>query len=122
MQDNPNSLSSFQPNSAYSDPTFGECFPANCYKAFGLRLFNSTYTFVYGAGLYSFFDQYDQGCLVTENCQTLMVSLEQSEGIYLYALSTKAAKYMVEVDQVFLVPQFPNMNNFCQTVALFEYP
>ena len=122
MQDNPNALSSFQPNSVYSDPTFSECYPANCYKAFGLRLVNSTYSFIYGAGLYSFFDQYDQGCLVTENCQTLMVSLEQSEAIYIYALSTKAAKWMVEADQTYLVPQSSNQGTFCQTVALFEYP
>ncbi len=83
---------------------------------------NSTYIFVYGAGLYSFFNNYDQGCLITESCQTLMVSLEQSEGIYLYALNTKAATNMVEVDQVAIVPQAANPNGFCQTLAIFEYP
>ena len=122
MQDNPNSLSSFQPNPVYSDPTFTECFQAPCYKTFGLRFFNSTYVLVYGAGLYSFFNNYDQGCLLTESCQILMVSLEQSEGIYMYSLSTKAALNMVEVDQVAIVPQAANPNGFCQTCALFEYP
>ena len=122
MQNNPNSLSSFQPNSRYSDPTFDECYQATCYKTFALRLFNSTYTFVYGAGLYSFFNNYDQGCLLTESCQILMVSLEQSEGIYMYALNTKAAVNMVEVDKVAIVPQAANPNGFCQTVAVFEYP
>ena len=122
MQDNPNALTPFPPNSAYSDPTFSECYLPTCYKTFGLRIFNSTYIFTYGAGLYSFFNNYDQGCLLTENCQTLMVSLEQSEGIYLYALSTKAAQNMVEVDQVAIVPQAANQNGFCQTVAVFEYP
>lgn len=122
MQANPNALSSFQPNPKYSDPTFSECYPRLCYKTFGLRVFNSTYAFIYGAGLYSFFDDYDQGCLITEDCQTLMVSLEQSEGVYLYALSTKAAEYMVEVDQTPLVLGSDNPSTFCQTVALFEYP
>ena len=51
-----------------------------------------------------------------------MVSLEQSQGIYLYALSTKAATNMVEVDRVAVVPQAANANGFCQTVAIFEYP
>ena len=122
MQANPNALSSFQPDPKYFDPDFSECYPRICYKTFGLRLFNSTYSFIYGAGLYSFFDDYDQGCLITENCQTLMVSLEQSEGIYIYALSTKAAKNMVEVDTIPLVPGVMNPSTFCQTVAIFEYP
>ena len=122
MQDNPNALSSFIPNPVYSDPTFDECYQATCYKTFGLRFFNSTYILVYGAGLYSFFNNYDQGCLITESCQILMVSLEQSEGIYVYALSTKAATNMIEVDGVAIVPQAANTNGFCQTVAIFEYP
>jgi glucan 1,3-beta-glucosidase len=122
MQNNPDSLSSFTPNPVYSDPTFEECYQAVCYKTFALRFFNSTYIFVYGAGLYSFFNNYDQGCLLTESCQILMVALEQSQAIYTYALSTKAALNMVEVDQVAIVPQAANKNGFCQTVAVFEYP
>lgn len=122
MQDNPNAVSEFVSNSDYSDPTFEECFEAICYKTYGLRIFNSTYVFTYGAGLYSFFNNYDQGCLLIENCQTYVVSLEQSEAVYLYALSSKAALNMVEIDQVAVVPQAANTNGFCQTVAVFEYP
>ncbi|KAK0259993.1 hypothetical protein B0A54_09477 [Friedmanniomyces endolithicus] len=122
-QDNPNSLDPFAPNSVYSDPTFAECsIIAICYKTYGLYLFNSTYIFIYGAGLYSFFNNYDQGCLLTENCQEYSVGMAQSEGIYIYALSTKAASVMVEIDQVAVVPQARSPNGFCQTVALFEYP
>jgi glucan 1,3-beta-glucosidase len=99
-----------------------ECFVATCYKTFGLRLYNSTYILIYGAGLYSFFDNWDSGCLLTEQCQQLMVSLEQSEGIYIYALNTIAAVNMVEVDLVAIVPQAANPNTFTQTVAVFEYP
>jgi glucan 1,3-beta-glucosidase len=123
MQNDPNSLNAFTPQDVYSDPTFDECgIVDTCYKTFGLRLFNSTYVYTYGAGLYSFFNNYDQGCLLTESCQWLMVSMEQSEGIYLYALSTEAATNMVEVDQIPLVNQADNTNGFCQTVAIFEYP
>ena len=122
FQDNPNSLTPFTPNSAYSDPTFSECYTANCYKTFGLRIINSTYVFSYGAGHYAWFDNYDQGCLLTENCQQLMVSLEQSEAVYLYALCTKAAANMIEVDGVAIIPQEANMGFFLQTVGLFEFP
>jgi len=122
MQNNPNALNPFLPNTAYSDPTFEECYLPTCYKTIGLRIFNSTYVFLYGGGLYSFFNNYDQGCLLTENCQQQMVSLDQSEAIYLYALSTKASQNMVEVDQVSVIPQGANGNGFCQTVACVEYP
>ncbi|KAK4550136.1 hypothetical protein LTR36_003103 [Oleoguttula mirabilis] len=122
MQDNPNALDPFSPNTTYMDPTFSECYQSICYKTYGLRIFNSTYIYIYGAGLYSFFDNYDSGCLVQEGCQQFMVSMEQSEAIYLYALNTKAATNMVEVDQVALVPQEANPNGFCQCVAVFEYP
>ncbi|KAK4998198.1 hypothetical protein LTR66_002539 [Elasticomyces elasticus] len=122
MQDDPNALTPFPPNAAYSDPTFSNCFIATCYKTYGLRIFNSTYIFNYGAGLYSFFNNYDQGCLLTESCQENMVAVVESEGIYLYALTTKASTNQVTVDDVAIVPEAANVNGFGQTLAVFEYP
>ena len=124
MQNNPNALAVFTPSSRFSDPDFGWCSPViyTCPKTWGLRIYNSTYIYNYGAGLYSFFNNYDQGCLLTESCQEFMVSVEESEAIYLYALSTKAATTMVAVDQVAIVPESDNEDSFCQTVAIFEYP
>lgn len=122
MQNNPNSITPFGPVAQYSDPNFSECFLPTCYKTYGLFIFNSTYLFMYGGGLYSFFNNYDQGCLLTENCQQFIFGMEQSEGIYMYALSTKASDNMVEIDKVAVVPQAANRNGFCQTVAIFEYP
>ncbi|KAI9687063.1 MAG: hypothetical protein M1822_002473 [Bathelium mastoideum] len=124
MQNNPNSLTPFTPSSTFSDPDFGWCSPViyTCPKTWGLRIYNSTYIFNYGAGLYSFFNNYDQGCLLTESCQEFMVSVEESEAIYLYALSTKAATTMVAIDEVAIVPESDNADSFCQTVAIFEYP
>lgn len=122
MQNNPNALASFAPQRAWSDPTFEECFASICPKTFALRFFNSTYSLIYGAGFYSFFNNYDSGCLLTRNCQTQIVSLEQSQAIYIYGLSTVAAENMVEVDFVSLVPQAYNTNSFTSAVSLFEYP
>lgn len=122
MQNNPNALTPYTPQAAWSDPTFEECYQSICPKTFALRFFNSTYSLIYGAGFYSFFNNYDSGCLLTRNCQSLMVSLEQSQAIYIYGLSTVAAENMVEVDFVALVPQAYNSNSFCSSVSLFEYP
>ncbi|GAB7356707.1 hypothetical protein MBLNU459_g7413t1 [Dothideomycetes sp. NU459] len=122
MQDNPNALTPFAPLTEWSDPQFTNCFSISCYKTFGARFYNSTYVLVYGLGLYSFFNNYDSGCLVTSNCQENIVSLEESEAIYLYALNTKASSNMVEVDSVELVPQENNVNGFCDTLAIFDIP
>ena len=122
MQANPNALQPFPPLTSYSDPTFSECFATTCFKTYGLRIYNSTYVLIYGTGLYSFFDNYDSGCLLTNNCQQNMVSIEESEGIYVYALNTVGAYNMVEVDLVELVPSGQNTNTFCDTLAVFEYP
>ena len=122
MQNNPNSLEPYSASTVYSDPDFSNCYRPTCYKTWGLRIYNSTYVLVYGAGLYSFFNNYDSGCILTTNCQQNTVSVEMSEGIYLYALNTVATENMVEVDDVSLVPEAYNTNSFCETVAAFEYP
>ena len=123
MQNNPSALSAHQPLASYSDPSaFQNCFLATCAKTYGLAFYNSTSIFNYGAGLYSFFNNYDSGCLTTTNCQQYMVNVEKSEGIYLYGLNTVGVEVMVEVDGVSIVPEGANTNSFAETVAVFEYP
>ena len=121
MQANPDATAGgFTPSATYFDPDFSSCTTAACKKAWGLRVFASSDILVYGAGLYSFFDNYDQTCLATESCQENMVSVECSSDVYLWALSTKASTNMVTVDGTGAVPQSANRDNFCSTVAVFE--
>jgi glucan 1,3-beta-glucosidase len=51
-----------------------------------------------------------------------MVTVEKSQGIYLYGLNTVGTEIMVEVDGVALVPEGANTNSFTETLAVFEYP
>lgn len=120
MQSNPISTKAFPPMAAYNDPTFEHCTTNSCKKAWGLRIVDSSDIIVSGAGLYSFFDNYEQTCLATENCQENMVSLEGSNQVYLWGLSTKASTNMVTVDGKGAVDQKDNRSNFCSTLALFE--
>lgn len=122
MQDNPNALVPFPPNASYSDPTFNDCYAATCYKTWGLYITNSNNVLSYGAGLYSFFNNYDQGCLLTESCQQNIVGVMNSSAIYLYNLNTKASSAMVTIDGVGVVSGQPNLDTFCQTIVLFEEP
>lgn len=121
MQSNPNALTPFTPNAAFNDPTFSTCTTDSCRKSWGLRVVDSSDLFVYGAGLYSFFDNYSQTCLTTESCQENMVSIEGAKStVYLYGLSTKASTNMVTVDGSGVVAQADNRDNFCSTIALFN--
>ncbi|KAI4163230.1 MAG: hypothetical protein LQ342_003163 [Letrouitia transgressa] len=123
-QSNPPATTPFTVNPTFSDPDFSSC-PTNsaapCVKSWGLRILGSSDIHVFGAGLYSFFENYNQDCLATESCQENMVSLEcGNENVYLWGLSTKASVNMVTVDGKGVVPQADNRDNFCSTLAVFE--
>ncbi|KAA8651646.1 exo-beta-1,3-glucanase Exg0 [Aspergillus tanneri] len=119
-QSNPNALTPFKSQPKWKDPDFSSCTTDSCRKAWGLRIMNSSQTYVYGAGLYSFFDNYGQSCLDTESCQENMVEVDCSD-VHLYGLSTKASTNMItSSDGRGLVPQNENESNFCSTIALFE--
>ncbi|KAI9846892.1 MAG: hypothetical protein M1837_003504 [Sclerophora amabilis] len=117
-QSNPNALKPFVPNAAFFDPDFSSCTTDSCRKAWGVRIVGSSDVFVYGAGLYSFFENYDQVCLDTESCQENMVFVDDSQ-VNLFGLSTKASTNMVTTPGG-TVPQLDNRNNFCSTLALFQ--
>lgn len=124
FQSNPNAITPFTVNSAYSDPDFSTSCgsdPDLCPKSWGLRILNSEDIYVYGAGLYSFFDNYSQDCLANESCQTNMVSIENSSDVLLYGLSTKAATNMVTLDGNSAALDSDNRNNFCATIAFFDF-
>jgi hypothetical protein len=48
-----------------------------------------------------------------------MVSIENSDGVHLFGLSTKAATNMVSVDGQSAALDKDNRNNFCATISLF---
>ncbi|KAJ9487235.1 hypothetical protein VN97_g6079 [Penicillium thymicola] len=119
-QSNPTALTPYTPQNSWNDPDFSNCKTNSCRKAWGLRVLGSSDVFVYGAGLYSFFENYAQSCLNSEDCQENMVEVDCSD-VKLYGLSTKAAVNMVTSSSgKSLVPQKPNKSTFCSTIALFE--
>jgi len=108
--------------SQWSDPNFTYCKKndPDCFMSWGLKISNSQNVLVYGAGLYTFFDDYDQTCLNTEDCQDNMVHVHSgSSKVWLYGLNTKANVNMVLVNGVPQVQAAPNMNGFTSTLALW---
>jgi glucan 1,3-beta-glucosidase len=137
FQARPNALVPFRAQASLADPTFADCRTDGCRKAWGLRIIDSTDVFMYGAGLYSFFEHYEQTCLETESCQENMLELQRSKNVWLFGLNTKASTNMVTVSpppqataaphphsdaywQRRVVPQADNRNAFCSTLALFQ--
>lgn len=117
-QANPSAITPFAPQTSIADPQFSDCRSGRCPKAWGLRIIQSQDVLVYGAGLYSFFENYDQTCLQTESCQDNIVEVGEGSRVSLYGLSTKASTNMVTTKGG-TVPQADNRDNFCSTLALF---
>lgn len=81
-----------------NDPTFTSCVGASsafCAVSWAVRIIESSSVYVLGAGLYSWFDNYSQDCLVTENCQERGLEVQQSSDVWIYNLCTKAIQEMV---------------------------
>ena len=126
-QPSPNALTPFPAVSSLNDPDFSSSCagqPANCAMAWGLRIVSSSDLLVYGAGLYSFFNNYSTDCSDqngSENCQNSMVDLEGSNSnVQMYCLNTVGAQNMIVTGGTTTVARYSdNVNVFPDTIALY---
>jgi hypothetical protein len=101
---------------------------------------DSSDVLIYGAGLYSFFENYDQVCVGEQNCQNTMVEIGGAiNNLDIFGLSTKASINMVSTVGGFIpgggdpasgtsrapvtslsVLDIDNRSNFCATLALWR--
>ena len=93
-------------------------------SGWGLRVVNSHDILIYGAGLYSFFDNYDVQCSQIgegARCQKRIFSVEgkKSERVRVYGLNTVGTNKMVTVDGRDVVAWGDNVDGFVHTVAVF---
>ena len=120
-QANPNAEVPFTTNPTYTDPDFSStCTAANCPKTWGLRIINSSSIFQYGAGLYSFFENWSTACLGMNTCQEHMVDVQNSSDVYLWNLNTVGSQYLVSYMDTDIIPYSVNIGTFCDCVVLFE--
>jgi len=120
FQSNPAAPAPFTPQTSINDPDFSVCKTQNvqapCYKSWGLRILNSQNVLVYGTGLYSFFENYSQDCVASNNCQQNMIGVSGGNNIHLYNVNTKASKNMVTLNGWGTAQDKDNRNNFCATL------
>ncbi|RYP46402.1 hypothetical protein DL768_007369 [Monosporascus sp. mg162] len=88
-QDNPTALEPYTVGEWPADPGFEDCAEDFCKKAWALRIFNSTDVFLYGLGFYSFFQDNNLGCALSEECQLPFIETNYAERVWMYNIFTK---------------------------------
>ncbi|CAE6477174.1 unnamed protein product [Rhizoctonia solani] len=79
---------------------------------------DSSKVYIYGAGLYNFFQSYSQACLANYTCQEQILNVDkQSEDIVVFSLSTVGLTSMLSVDSKPVINQNDNRNGFQSNVA-----
>ena len=123
-QPNPLVPQPFSFNREYDDPTFTICknetSPGGvpCKDAWGLRILNSKDILLYGTGMYSFFNNYQQACVPEQNCQENMIRIQNSQ-VQMFAVSTKAAVNMIVDQDRGVVLDEDNRSTFCATLSYY---
>lgn len=110
----PFSISSVFP----SDPIFDHCSPgsASCAFSWGVRVLRSSNVYIYGAGLYSWFQQYGQACVASEDCQDRVFEIEASSRVWVFSLVTKASVEMISPAGGLSVLGKDNKFSYCSIV------
>ena len=117
-QPNPDARIPFAPETKYHDPVL-----AQGESGWGLRVVESQGLRVYGAGLYSFFDNYDVSCAqigAGASCQKRIFSIEGNTDLRVYNLNTVGTKKMITVDGTDIANYEDNIDGFVHSIALFE--
>ncbi|KAI1325288.1 glycoside hydrolase family 55 protein [Xylariaceae sp. FL0255] len=81
-----------------NDPSFSDCLTDSCKASWGLRIVGSSNITIHGkplsylnrAGLYSFYQDYNEDCLATADCQERILEVTGSTGVAIYNLFTVA--------------------------------
>ena len=105
--------------SEWKDPTF----TGHEKAAWGLHVTKSRNILVFGAGLYSFFDNYDNTvCNRPDqiNCQKEVLKVDEESSISIYSLATVGVVHPLSIDHTPVISAVDNRNGFGQTVTVWK--
>ncbi|KAJ7273181.1 hypothetical protein C8J57DRAFT_1317054 [Mycena rebaudengoi] len=105
----------FKTMTNYGDPHF----PPGISMAWAVIVKSSSDILVFGAGLYSFYNNYSQACLATRNCQGHILNIIDS-AVDIFSLVTIGSQFQVSVNGRGVVDQKDNMNGFASTVTVWR--
>ena len=128
-QPNPAASEPYPLNATLDDPNENFYCPSGlvgpCDEAWGLRVDASTNVHVYGAGLYSFFSNYNVTCSnygAGGHCQDKIFVYDQNKtsNLYVYNLNTIGSYGMVYRDNTKLATYSNNLDVFPSTIFFFR--
>jgi len=100
--------------SKWKDPSFD----ANQTSAWGLNVAKSRDILVFGAGLYSFFIDYNATvCSGALNCQSEILNVDPRSDVSIYSLATVGTTYQLSIDSSPVIPASENGKGFSRTVT-----
>ncbi|KAJ2916182.1 hypothetical protein MD484_g4242, partial [Candolleomyces efflorescens] len=108
---------SLNESSKYFDPAlYNESAPS----AWALSIQTSTDIFIFGAGLYSFFQTYFD-CASTRACQSQSANIDRASSVYLFSLSSVGTTKQLSIEGQGIVDQGDNINGFASTVTYWGF-
>lgn len=124
-QSNPDARYPFPTRPEYKDPVFPAPRNTSDAKGWGLRVLDSQSMLVYGAGIYSFFENWSVECANAgdgADCQNRIVSLEGNApgAVSMYNLNTVGTRWMLTVDGKDTINYKPNQGSFADNIALYR--
>ncbi|CAG8905451.1 unnamed protein product [Penicillium egyptiacum] len=111
----------FTPGSFPNDPLFKKCDSSSvvCAFSWAVRIIDSTSIWVLGSGLYSWYSDYSQKCLDTNDCQQSGFEIEQSVDLWIYNLCTRAIVEMVTPFQGIPTYAKDNVNGLLSSILVW---
>lgn len=101
-----------------NDPTFSNCTVGSllCGVSWAVRIIDSSTVYVLGAGIYSWFQDYSQDCVLSNNCQSRGFEVVQSFDLWVYNLVTKAVLEMISPLQETPIYAKDNINGYLSSI------
>ncbi|KAF3228279.1 hypothetical protein TWF191_002784 [Orbilia oligospora] len=106
-----------------SDPRFFDCLiePKVCAVSWAIRFIRSEDVHIYGAGLYSWFQNYDQDCLSNSECQHNVAKIDgESKNLRLNNLVTVGSRLMASNAAGFTILSDRSRNGFASSTLGVE--
>ncbi|KAG1748973.1 glycoside hydrolase family 55 protein [Suillus paluster] len=116
FQPDPAPPTPFGISQVYDDPTFEN----GMNMAWGLWVQSSINIIVFGAGHYSFFQNYSTACLGNTTCQAQIVNTDWSSSVTIYSLTTVGTTYQLSVEGDGVIYWANDTEGFSSTVTLWR--
>ncbi|CDO72902.1 Glycoside Hydrolase Family 55 protein [Trametes cinnabarina] len=105
----------FSVNSNFDDPSFS----SSQTSAWAVHITNSQDIIIFGAGLYSFFQNYGQTCLDNNTCQSQIFDIDTASTVFVYSLSTVGVTWQLSVSEQGVIPASAGPNGFAETASVW---